>query len=111
MRFDGSGSVSSRGLAVPVLPRPRTAVPPMPSLPAAARRLPFFSSLLEPSEVPPMFRIDAGRTAKYCDGLSRRSFLQLGVAGMASLTLAQVLRAREASAALTGKRKDTAVIL
>ena len=31
-----------------------------------------------------MFRIDAGRTAGYCDGMSRRSFVQLGLAGMAS---------------------------
>jgi uncharacterized protein (DUF1501 family) len=55
-----------------------------------------------------MFRIDAGRTGNYCDGLSRRSFLQLGVAGMASLGLADVLRARETSGAA---RKDTAAIL
>ncbi len=54
-----------------------------------------------------MFRIDAGRTPRYCDGLSRRSFLQLGVAGMASVGLGDVLRARAASSA----RKDTAVIL
>jgi hypothetical protein len=55
-----------------------------------------------------MFRIDAGKTAGYCDGLSRRSFLQLGVAGMASLGLGEVLRARAASSA---SNKDTAVIL
>jgi hypothetical protein len=58
-----------------------------------------------------MFRVDAGKTAKYCDGISRRSFLQLGVAGMASLGLADVLRARAASTGLTGERKDTSVIL
>ena len=28
-----------------------------------------------------MFRIEAGNTGKYCDGMSRRSFVQLGVAG------------------------------
>jgi uncharacterized protein (DUF1501 family) len=55
-----------------------------------------------------MFTIDAGTTARYCDGLSRRSFLQVGVAGMASVSLADVLRARDAS---TGPRKDTSVIL
>src|SRR5437870_8116689 len=55
-----------------------------------------------------MFRVDAGKTAKYCDGISRRSFLQLGVAGLASLGLADVLRARAASA---GERRDTSVIL
>ena len=37
-----------------------------------------------------MFRIDAGKTAAYCDGLSRRSFLQLGGAGMASATLGEI---------------------
>src|ERR1700756_942017 len=59
---------------------------------------------------PAMFRVDAGKTAAYCDGLSRRSFLQLGVAGMASLGLGDVLRARALSAAAS-ERKDTAVIL
>ena len=54
-----------------------------------------------------MFRIDAGHTTKYCDGLSRRSFVQLGVAGMASLGLNRVLQAKEASAT----KKDTSVIL
>jgi hypothetical protein len=58
-----------------------------------------------------MFRVDAGQTARYCDGLSRRSFLQLGVAGMASFSLGGLLRARADSAALTGTRKNTAVIL
>jgi uncharacterized protein (DUF1501 family) len=62
-------------------------------------------------EFPIMFRVDAGKTAKYCDGISRRSFLQLGVAGMASLGLADVLRAQAASTGLTGERKDTSVIL
>jgi hypothetical protein len=57
-----------------------------------------------------MFRIDAGATGKYCDGLSRRSFLQLGVAGMASVGLPQILRAKEASSAKAGS-KDTSVIL
>jgi hypothetical protein len=58
-----------------------------------------------------MFRIDLGKTSRYCDGLSRRSFLQMGVAGMASVGLGGVLRAREESAAKNGQRKDTAVIL
>jgi len=40
-------------------------------------------------------RIDAGNGGKYCDGLSRRSFVQLGVAGMASASLSEVLRAKE----------------
>src|SRR5437773_2756111 len=54
-----------------------------------------------------MFRLDLGYTQRYCDGLSRRSFLQLGVAGMAAVGLPQLLRAREQSAA----KKNTAVIL
>jgi hypothetical protein len=58
-----------------------------------------------------MFRIDAGKTGRYCDGLSRRSFLQLGVAGMASLGLDGVLRARAASPSGSAGSKDTSVIL
>ena len=58
-----------------------------------------------------MLRIDTGRTRKYCDGLSRRSFLQVGVAGMASAGLSDVLRARAASVTSGNPRKDTSVIL
>lgn len=58
-----------------------------------------------------MFRIHAGSTGKYCDGLSRRHFVQLGVAGMASAGLTDVWRAQEASAAQGATRKDTSVIL
>ena len=32
-----------------------------------------------------MLRIEGKRSSRYCDGLSRRSFVQLGVAGMASV--------------------------
>jgi hypothetical protein len=58
-----------------------------------------------------MFRIESGRTSAYCDGITRRSFVQLGVAGMASVGLADVLRAKEASVALGHSKKDTSVIL
>src|SRR5262245_50531617 len=58
-----------------------------------------------------MFRIHAGRTGKYCDGLSRRDFLQVGLAGMGTLALPQILRAREESAHLGAPSKDTSVIL
>ena len=58
-----------------------------------------------------MFRIHAGSTAKYCDGLSRRNFVQIGLAGMASVGLPQILRAKEESAAIGTSRKDTSVIL
>jgi uncharacterized protein (DUF1501 family) len=57
--------------------------------------------------------IDAGSTARYCDGVSRRSFLKLGVAGMASVGLSQILRARAASAEQAGLKtqKNTSVIM
>src|SRR3954463_11472727 len=58
-----------------------------------------------------MFRLDLGSARSYCDGMSRRSFLQLGVAGMASVGLPQLLRAREQSAGRAGPTKDTSVIL
>jgi len=58
-----------------------------------------------------MFRLDLGKTKGYCDGLSRRSFLQLGVAGMASLGLPQILQAKHQAMEHTGTRKDTSVIL
>src|SRR5437899_6427525 len=60
-----------------------------------------------------MFRLDMDRAPKrYCDGLSRRSFLQLGVAGMATLGLPQLLRAKEQSAVTHGgTKKNTSVIL
>lgn len=57
-----------------------------------------------------MLRIDAGNAGRYCDGLNRRSFLQIGVAGMGAASLASVLEARQA-AANEGVRKDTSVIL
>jgi hypothetical protein len=57
-----------------------------------------------------MLRLDLGNSGRYCDGLNRRSFLQLGVAGMASIGLPQLLQARDASTPATG-RKDTSVIL
>ncbi len=58
-----------------------------------------------------MFRIDAGRAGRYCDGLNRRSFLQIGVAGMASVGLPQILAAKESSQNLGRPAKDTAVIM
>ncbi|MBI4607202.1 MAG: DUF1501 domain-containing protein [Planctomycetes bacterium] len=58
-----------------------------------------------------MLRIDAGEAGRYCDGISRRSFVKIGVAGMASVGLPAILRAKEASAALGRPEKDTSVIL
>src|SRR5205085_6606427 len=59
----------------------------------------------------PMFRLDLGSTSRYCDGLSRRSFLQLGVAGLASVGLPALLRAKETSKGRLGQTKNTSVIL
>src|SRR5580765_8552738 len=58
-----------------------------------------------------MFRIEAGSTGKYCDGLNRRSFVQIGIAGMASVGLPQILRAKEESVQAGTARKQTSVIL
>src|SRR5438093_8743824 len=58
-----------------------------------------------------MFRIDLGPSGQYCDGFNRRSFLQLGVAGLTSMGLPQILRAREESTRSLSGRKNTKVIL
>ncbi|MFP6676036.1 MAG: DUF1501 domain-containing protein [Pirellulaceae bacterium] len=59
-----------------------------------------------------MFRIEAGTAGRYCDGMNRRSFVQLGVAGMASIGLSGLLRARAASAEVAnGQKKSTSAIL
>src|SRR5437870_1733242 len=58
-----------------------------------------------------MLRIDCGSTNRYCDGMSRRSFLQIGVAGMASVGLPELLRARAESTRTTASSKNTSVIL
>jgi len=58
-----------------------------------------------------MLRIDMGSTRRYCDGISRRSFVQLGVAGMASAGMGRVLRAKELSREQGTPRRDTAAIL
>ncbi len=56
-----------------------------------------------------MFRIPLGSTSRYCDGRSRRSFLQLGLAGMGSLGVSDLLRARAAAA--PENVKQTSLIL
>src|SRR5215470_16084496 len=57
-----------------------------------------------------MFQLDLGSTNCYCDGVSRRSFMKLGVAGMASVGLPRLLEARAQSAA-GGSSRNTSVIL
>ncbi len=53
---------------------------------------------------PTMLRITNPKVHDYCDGVARRSFLQLGVLGMTSLTLADLLRA-ESSAGVGSSHK------
>jgi hypothetical protein len=55
-----------------------------------------------------MFQLDLGSSRRYCDGLNRRSFLQLGVAGMATVGMPELLRAKDAS---KDTSKNTSVIL
>ena len=57
------------------------------------------------------FRIDAGGTGRYCDGLSRRSFVQLGVAGLANVGLTDILRAKTLSAPTHATDRKKSVIL
>jgi len=64
-----------------------------------------------------MLRIwsDSSRQGRYCDGHSRRSFLQIGMAGMGSVSLAELLRAKAAHAnsvtAANSSGRDTRCIL
>lgn len=57
-----------------------------------------------------MFQIPFGTTDRYCDGWSRRSFLQFGLGGAAALSLPELLRAKEASSG-SSSAKNTAVIM
>ncbi|MCA9033297.1 MAG: DUF1501 domain-containing protein, partial [Planctomycetaceae bacterium] len=56
-----------------------------------------------------MLRFMLGDTDRYCDGASRRSFLQLGLAGFGSLSAGQFLQLK-AQAGLAEQR-DTSLIL
>jgi hypothetical protein len=55
-----------------------------------------------------MIRVDLGPAPRHCDGLNRRSFLQLGTAGLAGLGLSGLPRLRADAGRST---KDTSVIL
>ena len=57
-----------------------------------------------------MLRVISGQSNKYCDGISRRNFLQIGLGGGASVALAGMVRSQSASAAAAPK-KDTSCIL
>ncbi len=57
-------------------------------------------------------RVDfGGRSARYCDGASRRDFLKVGALTAFGLTLPDVLRMRAAAAAQGKEAKKTACIL
>ena len=58
-----------------------------------------------------MLRVDAGACPHEFSGLSRRSFVQLGMAGLASLGLPGLMRLKDASANGGNPAKDTRVIL
>lgn len=59
-----------------------------------------------------MPRFDAQRrAADYCDGLSRRSFLQVGGLGFAGITLSQLLAARTSAAGRVSYVHDRSVVL
>jgi hypothetical protein len=59
-----------------------------------------------------MPRFDAPRRAAgYCDGLSRRSFLQIGGLGFAGITLPQLLAARASAAGRVSYVNDRSVVL
>ncbi|MDZ4819782.1 MAG: DUF1501 domain-containing protein, partial [Planctomycetota bacterium] len=53
----------------------------------------------------------AGKSSGYCDGLNRRNFVKLGMAGFGSLSLPTLLQAKEQAAAKRGSKPDTSVIL
>lgn len=58
-----------------------------------------------------MLAIQANDRHSYCDGVSRRSFLQAGFLGMAGLSLPEYLRRKAAAHGKGGSARDTAVIL
>jgi uncharacterized protein (DUF1501 family) len=58
-----------------------------------------------------MIRVDLGRSPQYCDGVTRRSFLQVGLAGMGAWGVGDLLRSRAACAAEGHSAKDTSLIL
>lgn len=60
-----------------------------------------------------MLRVELGRSGRYCDGMTRRSFVQLGASALAGLSLADLNRLRAASP-VTGSastNRDTSLIL
>src|SRR5215218_2994193 len=68
--------------------------------------LPTPTRLHSATESCPMLTV-LGSRSRYCDGLSRRSFLKVGALGVGGLTLPQLLRAEAAS----GKKSHKSVIM
>jgi hypothetical protein len=58
-----------------------------------------------------MLHIPATDRHRYCDGLTRRSFLQAGTLGALGLSLPDLFRARAQGSTRTSGTRDTAVIL
>ena len=55
-----------------------------------------------------MLRIEGQSTARFCDGASRRDFLQVGALGLGGMTLPQLLQAEAAKGV---RRSHKAVIM
>src|SRR5687767_5185235 len=58
-----------------------------------------------------MLRLEGRDLSVNCAGMKRRSFLQAGFLGLAGLSMADLLRIREAQASSGGSQKKTACIL
>lgn len=58
-----------------------------------------------------MLRVNTNDYHRYCDGLSRRTFVQAGALGLAGLSLSDWLRTKARAAESRVSTKDTAVIL
>ena len=58
-----------------------------------------------------MLRLELGSAHRRCDGITRRSFVQVGLAGMGAVGLPSILRAREESAQNGIPGKKTSIIL
>jgi hypothetical protein len=58
-----------------------------------------------------MLTIGANDRKRYCDGISRRSFLQAGVLGLSGLGMADLLRLKASAAQSNSTARETAVIL
>ncbi len=53
----------------------------------------------------------AGPRSRYCDGISRRSWLQIGGLAMGGLSLSQILRGQRASASATNRSPAKGIIM